>query len=361
MTFRIQRVSDDFAISGRLDGRVAGGHRRGPRHGRCGRDSGGAGGCRAVVGLDILGRRACRHRCADHGPRAGEPWRCVGDVRVPARHRRDGRCGRPRVRRLGPGVQRGGRDGRIRSSRSPWTWRRSPELFPAGAGRGERRVLGDRDGGELHRGLQLVPQRAAGRCSSRAAVARSSTSPPSRGLIGLPGNPAYSASKYAVQGLTKSIALSYAGQGIRCNSVGMAATATPMIDRAMEFVQQKRAITGDTGRFSGAPGIQEPVTAGREPSRPRPQLGVGAGGRDPVPAQRRGLGHDGGDPAHRRRLDRLLASRSRSRAHAASRGEAETVRCQRGREVPRKCPGTRRRHGRTCRSKPEHARVRAWG
>ena len=30
------------------------------------------------------------------------------------------------------------------------------------------------------------------------------------GLVGLPGNPAYSASKYAVQGLTKSIALSYA-------------------------------------------------------------------------------------------------------------------------------------------------------
>lgn len=75
------------------------------------------------------------------------------------------------------------------------------------------------------------------------------------GLIGLPGNIAYSASKYAVQGITTSVALTYAAQGIRCNSVNMAATDTPMVARAMEFVQETMKRTGATG-FSGKPGTK---------------------------------------------------------------------------------------------------------
>jgi NAD(P)-dependent dehydrogenase (short-subunit alcohol dehydrogenase family) len=57
------------------------------------------------------------------------------------------------------------------------------------------------------------------------------------GIIGLPGNPAYSASKHAVTGLTRNAAIDYASHGIRVNSVNMAQTDTPMVFRAMEFVK----------------------------------------------------------------------------------------------------------------------------
>jgi NAD(P)-dependent dehydrogenase (short-subunit alcohol dehydrogenase family) len=69
------------------------------------------------------------------------------------------------------------------------------------------------------------------------------------GLTGLAGNPAYVASKYAVNGLTRNAAIDYAPYGIRVNSVNMAATSTPMVERAMEFVTAdvKRGIKGMAG------------------------------------------------------------------------------------------------------------------
>ena len=60
------------------------------------------------------------------------------------------------------------------------------------------------------------------------------------GLTGLPGNPAYVASKHAVNGLTKNLALDYARFGIRVNSVNPAGTDTPMVKEAYEFVMQKQ-------------------------------------------------------------------------------------------------------------------------
>lgn len=57
------------------------------------------------------------------------------------------------------------------------------------------------------------------------------------GLTGLPGNPAYSASKHAVIGLTRNASIDYAPHGIRVNSVNMAQTDTPMVVRAYEFVK----------------------------------------------------------------------------------------------------------------------------
>jgi NAD(P)-dependent dehydrogenase (short-subunit alcohol dehydrogenase family) len=56
------------------------------------------------------------------------------------------------------------------------------------------------------------------------------------GLTGLSGNPAYVASKHAVNGLTRNAAVDYAPFGIRVNSVNMAATDTPMIARAGALV-----------------------------------------------------------------------------------------------------------------------------
>ncbi len=60
------------------------------------------------------------------------------------------------------------------------------------------------------------------------------------GMTGLSGNPAYVASKHAVNGLTRNAAIDYAPYGIRVNSVNMAATDTPMIARAGELVAASR-------------------------------------------------------------------------------------------------------------------------
>lgn len=56
------------------------------------------------------------------------------------------------------------------------------------------------------------------------------------GMTGLAGNPAYVASKHAVNGLMRNAAIDYAPYGIRVNSVNMAETQTPMVARAGEFV-----------------------------------------------------------------------------------------------------------------------------
>lgn len=75
---------------------------------------------------------------------------------------------------------------------------------------------------------QLVSQGEGGAIVNIGSIA---------GLTGLPGNPAYSASKHAVIGLTRNAAIDYAPHGIRVNSVNMAQTETPMVDRAYAFVK----------------------------------------------------------------------------------------------------------------------------
>jgi len=74
---------------------------------------------------------------------------------------------------------------------------------------------------------QMVAQRRGGAIVNVASIA---------GLTGLAGNPAYVASKHAVNGLTANAAIDYAPYGIRVNSVNMAATDTPMVARAGQLV-----------------------------------------------------------------------------------------------------------------------------
>lgn len=87
---------------------------------------------------------------------------------------------------------------------------------------------------------QLVKQNKGGAIVTVGSIA---------GLTGLAGNPAYVASKHAVNGLTRNAAIDYAPYGIRVNSVNMAATETPMTAKAFEFVKEvrKRGVTGMGG------------------------------------------------------------------------------------------------------------------
>ncbi len=74
------------------------------------------------------------------------------------------------------------------------------------------------------------------------------------GLVGNPGTPAYVASKHAVNGLTRALAIDYAQHGIRVNSVNMATTETPMFARAVDAVLAKRAGAPDAGNMVRAGG-----------------------------------------------------------------------------------------------------------
>ena len=76
---------------------------------------------------------------------------------------------------------------------------------------------------------QMVSQNRGGAIVNVGSIA---------GMTGLAGNPAYVASKHAVNGLTRNAAIDYAPYGIRVNSVNMAATDTPMIARAGKLVAE---------------------------------------------------------------------------------------------------------------------------
>lgn len=78
---------------------------------------------------------------------------------------------------------------------------------------------------------QLVSQRRGGAIVVVSSIA---------GMTGLAGNPAYVASKHAVNGLVRSAAIDYAPYGIRINSVNMAQTYTPMVETAYKFVEAKK-------------------------------------------------------------------------------------------------------------------------
>lgn len=101
---------------------------------------------------------------------------------------------------------------------------------------------------------QMVEQGSGGAIVNIGSIA---------GIIGLPGNPAYSTSKHAVTGLTRNAAIDYAPHGIRVNSVNMAQTDTPMVFRAYEFVKWAT----EKGMGSGMAGLKsQSLMSHSEPS-----------------------------------------------------------------------------------------------
>lgn len=80
-----------------------------------------------------------------------------------------------------------------------------------------------------HELLEFLKENQGGVIVNNASIA---------GLTGLPGNPAYVASKHAVNGLTKNLALDYSRYGIRINSVNPAGTTTPMVEEAYQYVKE---------------------------------------------------------------------------------------------------------------------------
>lgn len=79
------------------------------------------------------------------------------------------------------------------------------------------------------------------------------------GLVGVPTVPIYVASKHAVVGLTKSVALEYAKSGIRINAVCPGYTQTPLVERLDKQLQEQMIQMHPIGRAGKPEEIAEAV------------------------------------------------------------------------------------------------------
>lgn len=91
--------------------------------------------------------------------------------------------------------------------------------------------------------LQVMSKAQKGAIINMASIA---------GLRAMPNQIAYTASKHAVVGMTKTAALEYARSGIRVNAVCPVFTSTPLVDQLIsmgEHIEQKLLRSIPVGRF----------------------------------------------------------------------------------------------------------------
>ncbi|WP_197911931.1 SDR family NAD(P)-dependent oxidoreductase [Kineobactrum salinum] len=93
--------------------------------------------------------------------------------------------------------------------------------------------------------IKVMLERGGGTIVNTSSVA---------GLVGAPNDAVYSASKHAVVGLTKSVALAYAARGVRINVVCPGVIETPMVEKIIGTDEGRSVVTAmhPIGRL-GAP------------------------------------------------------------------------------------------------------------
>ncbi len=89
-------------------------------------------------------------------------------------------------------------------------------------------------------------------------------------FVGQAATPAYTASKSAVLGLSRSIALDYASIGLRCNCVCPGITDTPMLREHLDRTPDPEATLAE--RLRRVPDAGGAVAQGRREGRALPEL-----------------------------------------------------------------------------------------
>jgi len=87
--------------------------------------------------------------------------------------------------------------------------------------------------------LPPMAERGWGRIVNVASIA---------GRMGAPYISAYVASKHAVVGFTRAVAMEYAASGVTVNAVGPGYVDTPLVDRAIENISAKTGLDDDSAR-----------------------------------------------------------------------------------------------------------------
>ena len=217
-----------------------------------------------VALVDVQADRG-RGRVPGHRGRGGSALSVAADV--------SSRSRRPRsIAETVAAVRRPEHPGQLRGDR------------PRGlAARVRRGRLGPADGRQPEEHLLLRQARACPTCdaSPRSYVVNVGSI---SSFVGQAATPAYTASKSAVLGLSRSIALDYAAIGLRCNCVCPGITDTPMLREHLDKTPDPEATLAN--RAPPRPAAVGPDAGRRRPGGPLPVL-RGLGGRDGDVAGRR--------------------------------------------------------------------------